>query len=271
MALINCPRCGNRISDKAIKCPKCGFEVSQIPFPENRFLREKRGRQVVYPDVNNATKQGNNRGWMIVFPIIVVIGIVVCVILYFNKDNKHKEAKIIAEREMLAKQAIQDSLTAVQIETERLEKLRMDSIKAIEERIEKATIHWNDLIRYDSANGYEVLNYKVIRNNLKSKDFVQTDHNREYITDSSWADFWLEEWTYVFFKDKDKKKDKLYEVTFYDTDCSVRITIYDSKLLSLLRKELKGKKLAVMPDGGVDEWKIVYYDGNTIDINFCGD
>ncbi len=30
MALINCPECGNSISDKANSCPKCGFPIQSI-------------------------------------------------------------------------------------------------------------------------------------------------------------------------------------------------------------------------------------------------
>lgn len=29
MALIECPECGQKISDKAISCPGCGFPLSQ--------------------------------------------------------------------------------------------------------------------------------------------------------------------------------------------------------------------------------------------------
>ena len=28
MALIDCPRCGNKISDRAKECPKCGMNLS---------------------------------------------------------------------------------------------------------------------------------------------------------------------------------------------------------------------------------------------------
>ena len=277
MALFKCPHCGNLISDKAIRCPKCGFEIPRHPFYEKSYAYEKMGREIDYPGVDSETKQKNNSVWLIAGAIIIVIGIVVLGILFFNKDNKNKEPKIVtvqekpADREIIAEQVRQDSLMAVQREAERLEELRMDSIKAVKERIEKATIHWDDLIKYDSTVGYWVHDNKALKKKLKSKGFEQTDHHSLYITDSSWEDYWQEDWTYTFFKDEVNKRDKLYKVTFFDTDCSVRITVYDSKLLSLLSKELKSKKLSVMPDGGIDEWKEIYYEGNTIDINFCGD
>jgi len=30
MALINCPECGNQISDKAVSCPHCGTPIAAI-------------------------------------------------------------------------------------------------------------------------------------------------------------------------------------------------------------------------------------------------
>ena len=30
MALIKCPECDNKISDKADSCPKCGYELHKV-------------------------------------------------------------------------------------------------------------------------------------------------------------------------------------------------------------------------------------------------
>lgn len=38
MALMQCPECGNKVSDKAEKCPKCGCPVSRI----NELQRSKK-------------------------------------------------------------------------------------------------------------------------------------------------------------------------------------------------------------------------------------
>lgn len=38
MALMQCPECGNKVSDKAEKCPKCGYPVSRI----NELQRSKK-------------------------------------------------------------------------------------------------------------------------------------------------------------------------------------------------------------------------------------
>ena len=37
MALINCPECGNEVSDKADVCPKCGFNIG-------KYLQEEKER-----------------------------------------------------------------------------------------------------------------------------------------------------------------------------------------------------------------------------------
>lgn len=42
MALINCPECGNSISDQASHCPKCGYQISNhsfFPKTEGCFLQ----------------------------------------------------------------------------------------------------------------------------------------------------------------------------------------------------------------------------------------
>ncbi|MFQ8748589.1 MAG: zinc ribbon domain-containing protein [Alistipes finegoldii] len=37
MALINCPECGNSISDQAPHCPKCGYQISNhTSFPKQK-------------------------------------------------------------------------------------------------------------------------------------------------------------------------------------------------------------------------------------------
>ncbi len=38
MALINCPKCGKTISDKAIKCPGCGYSLEDMRLVDNKDL-----------------------------------------------------------------------------------------------------------------------------------------------------------------------------------------------------------------------------------------
>ena len=39
MALIDCPECGNRVSDKAEKCPSCGYSI--VEYLENTKRQEE--------------------------------------------------------------------------------------------------------------------------------------------------------------------------------------------------------------------------------------
>ena len=68
MALINCPECKNKISDKAESCPKCGYEINK-----NR-------------NNNLGIKKNNSNYVMIVIVIILVIG----AIYLFDNTNKNK-------------------------------------------------------------------------------------------------------------------------------------------------------------------------------------
>lgn len=38
MALINCPECSNRISDKANSCPSCGFPIQSTQYKSDEYL-----------------------------------------------------------------------------------------------------------------------------------------------------------------------------------------------------------------------------------------
>ena len=264
MALKPCPHCGNHISDKATKCPKCGAELSEKDFAKNVNIQQEEETSLESFDYNEEPSPRNKRWMMIVLPIII-IALVAGGVFYFFNEKKKSEAAALAE------QIRQDSILAAQKEAERLEQLRQDSIKASEERIEKAILHWDDFLKYDSTNGYEVLNNKKIKNKLLSKDFEQTNHHKEYITDTSWGDFWEETWTYTFFKDKENKEGKLYEVVVYNLDCIVEIKVYDSSKLTTLREEISRRNVSKLPNGGEDEWKQIGNKGNSIYINFCGD
>lgn len=42
MALIQCPDCGNMISENADSCPKCGYSLKSVREREERIHEEKR-------------------------------------------------------------------------------------------------------------------------------------------------------------------------------------------------------------------------------------
>lgn len=68
MALINCPECKNKISDKAESCPKCGYE----------FNKNKN---------SNLGSKKNNSNYMV---IVVVIVLVIGAIYLLDSTNKNK-------------------------------------------------------------------------------------------------------------------------------------------------------------------------------------
>ena len=121
MALKPCPRCGNHISDKAKKCPKCGVSLSKKSSSENVSPQKKNETPIESYDFNDG-KQSRNNPWLKIIFAIIFIGVIVGGILYFNNERNNKEALMIAE------QARQDSILAVQKEVERLEQIRQDSL-----------------------------------------------------------------------------------------------------------------------------------------------
>lgn len=68
MALINCPECKNKISDKADSCPKCGYELNKNS------------------NNNLGSKKNNSNYVMIVIVVILVIG----AIYLLDSTNKNK-------------------------------------------------------------------------------------------------------------------------------------------------------------------------------------
>lgn len=69
MALIKCPECGAKISDKAVKCPKCGYE------PES---------------VNEQKKENTNQKKKMVIAVIVVAMIAVVVGIFMGIVNNNQ-------------------------------------------------------------------------------------------------------------------------------------------------------------------------------------
>jgi len=65
MAIINCPECNNKVSDKAESCPNCAFPLNRITntikAPENK---------------EGCFLQTLNTGCMIIFAIIAIIVII---------------------------------------------------------------------------------------------------------------------------------------------------------------------------------------------------
>lgn len=177
MALKPCPRCGNHISDKAKRCPKCGAELSEKSFlepvgPENA----NQPPFVPYPN-HKESKPHNKLWWLVVFPIIV-IGMIVGCVLYFNNEKEKEEALMIEQK--ARHDSMVAALQAEREEADRLEQLRQDSIKAVEEEISnRLTI--NTFCVWDSDNNVLThSNSKRIFDNLENLGFSLIEENEEY-------------------------------------------------------------------------------------------
>lgn len=83
MALINCPKCGKQISNRAIKCPHCGFVPSS---PQDDELPASSSDQQQDAIPTKARKK-----WWI-FPIVVgILAIVVSLWFFSNKEKTVSE------------------------------------------------------------------------------------------------------------------------------------------------------------------------------------
>lgn len=177
MALINCPKCGNLISDRALKCPKCGYE------PQRKECEEiNQDDDVIFSSENddegNAPKS-NRMKWLlwVVLALILAVGVGG----YLWHDNRQKEvlaAKLKHE---------QDSIEAVQREQARLDSLRQDSILKVE-NFRSSDIVPSDILKLkkfhsdkDYLTGvfksYEGDFYAYFNSFLLNKGYRQIGHN----------------------------------------------------------------------------------------------
>lgn len=83
MAIINCPECGNSISDKARSCPNCGCPTS------NPAQASTQNRYAHYPELKPYCDQVKLSLWMAVAALILVngIGFVLAIINVFRLHN----------------------------------------------------------------------------------------------------------------------------------------------------------------------------------------
>lgn len=81
MALINCPECGNSISDSANNCPNCGYPVNPI--------------SVVKPKGEGCFMQTLNLGCLIIVLIFVFAFIIGGIAIFSNIKTAAKEKQKI--------------------------------------------------------------------------------------------------------------------------------------------------------------------------------
>ena len=78
MALINCPECGNKISDQAEACPKCGYELKEKKTVTSDHLKEIKSKW-------------NNK-------YLIIIALVVGAFFLLNQPNRQSKEKAYQRR-----------------------------------------------------------------------------------------------------------------------------------------------------------------------------
>lgn len=89
MALIKCPKCGQKVSDNFDKCIRCGYRLDS----NNMDSKIEEYRNLTNSFVNNSTYEKNNKsshkGWTILFIALVSFIVIISVItILFNSDGQ---------------------------------------------------------------------------------------------------------------------------------------------------------------------------------------
>ena len=79
MALINCPKCGKQISDKAVKCPHCGFVPGSI---QNNQLASSLDQQQPASE--------SKRNIKLVNILLAAVGVLAVIVSLWIISNKEK-------------------------------------------------------------------------------------------------------------------------------------------------------------------------------------
>ena len=98
MALIQCPECGNYISDKAPMCPRCGYTMAQniMPRPQQEpqyYAPQQQPQQ--YPEPPKP--KGVNKG--LIAGIIVAAAVLIAGIALLNKGKSNQQYSASASYE----------------------------------------------------------------------------------------------------------------------------------------------------------------------------
>lgn len=161
MALITCPKCGSKISDRATQCPKCNHIVGHNSTYNQQFM-------------NNKPKR--NRGG-ITTSIVVAIVILGCATGYYFYD-RHKTTVLVRQK---LQQQRQDSIALVQGLMAEREAFMADSLEQVAFRNEFAEV--SDLL-YMGKEGMSEFLTPMFRNDmdkqLKQKGYTVTQSREGY-------------------------------------------------------------------------------------------
>lgn len=99
MALINCPNCGNKVSDRAKTCPKCGFALqSEIEEHGNLNATETKSESCVYEEVKPIEQAGSSRKGMFLSVVAIALA-AICIIISVINMKMIKDLSIQIEKE----------------------------------------------------------------------------------------------------------------------------------------------------------------------------
>lgn len=148
MALINCPKCGHKISDRAAKCPHCGTDftsnvLSSTPHDQSGVASRHPGR--------------GNKNNLVIILVSGVITLVSVLAIYFYFENKYRQ-----QTSTIVEQARLDSIKtaereaarreAIAREEARIDSLRQDSIRRDRELFRLNASVFIEKIRRESDN-----------------------------------------------------------------------------------------------------------------------
>ncbi len=102
MALVTCPDCGKRVSDKAEACPNCGSPISQVS--DQLLFKEKESKRVAEAHKHHAhelkTQNKLDRPQAFIFiltiqSILSAIGILIPFFLLLEKSARDSDSTVI--------------------------------------------------------------------------------------------------------------------------------------------------------------------------------
>lgn len=168
MALIQCPKCGQQISEYARKCPKCGAD-----FTKNQASVSNDGVLKSNPQVNSIKNKHIHKLWIWLGAATVIIGASLMTVYLFHQDAETKQNAELSQQYQLdsiaaAKETETNALLQDSIE-------RADFVKGLVDInifIERKPMEWGD-------GSYNVPCFKDnITKTLEGLGYQKTDTKR---------------------------------------------------------------------------------------------